>query len=564
MLAALSSFLWRQSSAHEVAISEGLEHVGNTPSAQVVSSITQAKINEVAQEMNRRATNLGYGLGVALGRATGTRKKRSQVDILAPNFQDSESQPDQAPRQIQPSTAPRAHNRDPSTSPLPRSNGMPTPSPKANEAESYLDAYRQIFPHDAIRVIYAGLDVGVEDLLALTQTLIAQIKSDLGELPKKISLEGIIPTVGSVSKEQSITNTLRLLAFTSTQDIKVFSGAAAPLALEGNEAALAEMNQWIQQAAIYGADGLQNLSLPTPESKIALQATEGFKFIAETVASSPKEKAIALVSTSALTTIAKAFREIERIELDRGLPTGTLFRNIAALSLAEGYYRPEIIPNTTLAIFQKNSNFNFDPEAAQIVFSLSQRYQVPIVFAPLSLTEQREVSWSPVLTSFLKTYATSHNDLARFTAAILADFTNSNRSYYTMPAFQAVLNIMYPEEYSAPVRTALQILGQGETQEVANASDTIKNVYVLNLPRFNRVTLLKNSLSGYEVFSKLIVLENAPKVAPGYPAGIITTIVIVVVVTFGGLGAIGFLWFKIVPNCARRRALQAEAAPGIM
>jgi len=565
MLAALSSFLWRQSLIDGVAISEGLVYAESSTKAQAASTTNQAAINKVAQEMNRRATNVGYGLGVALGRATGTRKKRSQTDLLAPDSQAPQSTPVQAPRS-QPSAAPRARSRDPGNPPLPRDNGMPVPSPKANKANSYLDAYGQIFPHDSIRVIYAGLDVGVEDWLALTQMLIAQVKTALGQLPKKISLEGIVPTVGSVSREQSIKNTLRLLVLTSNQSIKVFSGAAAPLALEGNETALAEMNHWIKEAAIYGLDGLQNSTLSTPEPTLTHQDTEGFRFIAETVASSPKEKNIALVATSALTTIAKAFQELERLESDQGIPSGTLFKNIAALSIAEGYYRPETTPDAALEIFQRNSNFNFDPAAAQIVFSLSQRYHVPIILAPLALTEQTELSWSPTLTSVVKTYATvpSHNPVATFTAAILTDFTNSSRLYYTMPAFQAVLNIMYPEEYSAPMRKALEILGQGETQEVVNASDAIRNVYVLTLPQFSRSALLRNSLRGYEVFTNPSMSENVPKAIPNYPPGIIATIVAVAVVTFGGLGLLFFCWFKIVPHCVRRRAPQTEPASGAL
>lgn len=551
MLAALSSFLWRQPPMHEVAISEGLEYAENSASVQAVSGTFQATIDKVAQEMNRRATNFGYGLGVALGRATGTRKKRSQVDILAPDSQAPQSQP---------TTAPRSHSRSPANPPLPKGSGAPTPSPEAGEADSYLDDYGKIFPHDSIRVIYAGLDAGVEDWLALTQMLIAQVKTALGELSKKISLEGVIPTVGSVSREQSIKNTLHLLALTSNQSIKVFTGARAPLALEGNETALAQMNRWIEEASIYGSDGLQNSTLSASEPKIALQTIEGFRFIAETVASSPKEKNIALVATSALTTIAKAFQEIERLESDQGIPSGTLFKNIAALSLVEGYYRPEITPSTTLEIFQRNSNFNFDPEAAQIVFSLSQRYQVPIIFAPLSLTEQTEIAWSSTLTSILKTYATSHNDVARFTAAVLADFTNSSRPYYTMPAFQAVLNIMYPEEYSTPVRTALQILGRGETQEVANASGIIKNVYLLKLAQFSRSNLIRNSLTGYDVFNKPIILAKVPQASPGYPPEVIITIAIITGITFGGMGILAFCWFKVLPCLSRRRALQIEAA----
>lgn len=493
--------------ASEVTPSSVLTHSESSLISQDRSNSVQQEIDKVANEMNRRATNIGYGLGAGLRKLIGEKKVSRSVDILPPTNQESRS-----PRLTTSSDGPTSNN-------------------------SFINTYNQIFLGDSIRVLYAAASPGVDNAMALVQLLTAVAKGQPAAFAKKISLEAVVPTVGNVLYEQSVTNTFRLLGLTLTQGVKVFPGSIAPLPIEGNQTEVARMNEVIDRAGIYGSDGLEGIQ-GWPDSHLDLDAVDGPEFIAQTIAASPYSNPLTLVSTSALMNIAKAFHRLQQLEQEHAVAPGSFFGKIAAISIVEGCHKVDA--NTTLGVpsFQKNSNFYFDPVAAQQVFSLSQTYQVPIILLPLGLSEQPGLTWSSTQVEFLSKI---QNQVAQQMSLVMAHYPRVLSSLrVSLHAIHGITCLTRPDGYLETLAAAT-IGSNGELQLDFNASDSLKNVVVLNKPSYTQSSFYLSNLQDYAIFNIQPEISNSPQAK-----GLSREAVLITAIAGGAvtLTALGFAVFR--------------------
>lgn len=445
-----------------------------TPVKQFYSSteLEAKRLQSIIDEMNHRATNPAYGLGVALGRWLGTRSE-DKNEIKFTN------------KQVK-------HISKSGLSEKRSSHSVPL-----------TDYYQKLFPQDTLRLLYIELDPGVDDGAALLQILARAVKNKKNQ--KKVEIVGIVPCVGNAVLSQTEQNTLQFLELTNNQNINVYPGAVAPLAIEQNQTAIEEMNKAIQATHFYGYDGEEDVG-GWPKVTMKLQNTSGYKFAAARISEASTEAPLTLVSTSALTELSKTLTELERLDSEKGLPRGSFAKNINAIAIMGGCLNPSSGCNAPFDVpdDQKNSeaNFYFDTPAAQNVFSICQRYGIPILLAPLDLTQQPGLLWTRGQVDTLNHIPNSvAKQMARVTNVIpYLDAPCFPNGTYGMHDLQTATSLLFPNIYTVTLM-AITIGDVGQTIVNSNVTEEQKNVYVLGMEEKEQANFYDTVLSEYNNFN---------------------------------------------------------------
>lgn len=421
------------------------------------------ELQSVIDEMNRRSTNIAYGSGIALQKIfkSKSQKRVSESDEKAINPIDINL--------------------------------------KDLTLESELFDYTRIFSEKTQNIFYIELDPGVDDTAALVQLLAYKNNQDSSDLTrKKIEILGVTPCVGNAVLSQTEKNTLQILELTKDTDIPVYPGAVAPLSIENNTTAITKMNEGINKTHFYGYDGESDVggwSIVTMNP----QKISGYQFAANLIFNASSGP-ITLISTSALTELAKTFYELEMID-----PTGSFSKNIQAISIMGGCINPKSGCNAPFNVPDSNktseANFYFDPIAAQRVFTICQKYQIPILLSTLDLTQQPNLFWTNKQVEILKKINNPvSNQIAKITSIVpYLDAPCFPNNSYPMHDLQAVTALLYPQLYNV-TRMAVNISEIGEIIINSNASESQKNVYVLSMSIENQKKFYERILKEYNNF----------------------------------------------------------------
>ena len=448
----------------------------------------QDKINAVAREMEKRATNLGYGAGIALGRTLG-----NDVDQIKPKARNSL-----------------------------------TFEPKVSEATPFLETYNKLFNSDTLYVLVVEADPGVDDTAAILQLLAATKKEGI----KKVEVLGMIPCVGNAVLEQTTKNMLQILELTDNQPIPVFPGAIAPLAIENNATAIEEMAQAINTTHFYGYDGESDVG-GWPSVTRSSQKTPGYKAAAFYILGASPETPVTLVSTSSLTELSKTFTELERQEAILKKVPGSFAKNIQAISIMGGCINPAVGCNAPFNVpnNQKNSeaNFFFDAPAAKHVFDVCQKYKIPILLAPLDLTQEPGLMWTKQQVEALKRINNKVADqMARVSNVVpYIDALNFPEGSYPMHDLFATANFLFPQYFNV-TRISAEIGDVGQVIVKSDVTEEEKNVYVLGMPPEKQRLFYGEALVQYENFG------TNDKLSIGKIVAIVTSIVGSVALGVGG------------------------------
>jgi purine nucleosidase len=370
-----------------------------------------------------------------------------------------------------------------------------------NNITSPFSAYfQQLFPQDTLRVLYIELDPGVDDSAALFQLLARRVANLVSSLAKQIEVLGTIPCFGNVVLSQAEENTLKLLETAGSQDIAVYTGAIAPLDFENNQTAIQLMDQNINATHFYGYDGEADVG-GWPTVTMALQPSPGYQFSASLISNTPTDSPLTLLSTSPLTTLSKTLRQLVAIDA-----AGTFAKKIAAISIMGGCVDPKVGCNAPFTVpnDQKTSEANFfiDPPAAQNVFAICQKYQIPILLAPLDLTQEAGLLWTKKQVEMLQQINNpAAQQMARISETIpYIDALNFPNGTYPMHDLQAVTPLLFPQFYNV-TRLAVTIGEIGQMIINATATDEEKNVYVLGMSLDNQASFYQTVLVEYTNFS---------------------------------------------------------------
>ncbi|MCE5293517.1 MAG: nucleoside hydrolase [Chlamydiales bacterium] len=377
----------------------------------------------------------------------------------------------------------------------------------APQSQPFLPMYQKLFSQEKIRALYVELDPGVDDAAALLQLVAASLGTN-PEIGKSVVIEGVVPCVGNAILSQTEVNARELLELADSQSVPVFPGAEAPLAIENNATAIAEMNKNINATHFYGHDGLSDVC-GWPKVNMPIQVKPGYQYAAEKIASASPENPITLISTSALTELSKTLNELVSQDAQKGLPAGSFAKNINAITIMGGCIDPKEtgcnapfnVPDT-----QKNSeaNFYFDSDAAKQVFALCHKYDIPILLSPLDLTQQPGLLWGPQQTQYLRSLNnTVASQMAKVGEAVpYLDAPCFPHGTYPMHDLLAVACILRPDLFEVtPI--AAEIGNVGQIIEDTTAPVEKRKVFVLKMPKQNQTLFFEAMLSHYKKFNNL-------------------------------------------------------------
>lgn len=358
-----------------------------------------------------------------------------------------------------------------------------------------------LFPAFKGRVLYVGLDTGVDDGMALMQILASIKRPD--NSASKVQLIGAIPTVGNAILPQTQINTARLLDLTKTTDTPLYPGAQAPLAIQGNSTAIALMEAQINATHFYGHDGLSDIT-GWPNTQVSLRKALGYQFAATEIMQATRETAITLISTSSLTELAQVFSELEKRD---NQSSGAYARGIRAISIMGGCMSPKAGCNAPFGIPDdkktSEANFFFDSPAAQQVFSVCQKYRIPILLSPLDLTQQTGLLWGAEQVDYLRSINNVvSNRAANFTAVVpYLDAPCFPNNSYPMHDLHSAAAILLPELYDVTrVSAHISDIGEVVVNDTTPLSDRF--VYVLSMSPANQKLFYPRVLDGYNAFSE--------------------------------------------------------------
>lgn len=170
----------------------------------------------------------------------------------------------------------------------------------------------------------------------------------------ELEILGITTVAGNVPLSRTSTNARIILEFCARTDVKVFAGAAKPIA-----------RPLITAEHVHGKTGLDGPELHEPQ--MPLQAEHAVDFIIETLRSEP-EGTVTLCTLGPLTNIATAIQKAPDI--------ASRVREL--VMMGGGFFEGGNI--TPAAEF----NIYVDPEAAAVVFQSG----IPIVMMPLDVTHK--------------------------------------------------------------------------------------------------------------------------------------------------------------------------------
>lgn len=387
----------------------------------------KSAVQRVQEEMQRR-NNLGYGLGIALGKLFGTGEKSASV---------------------------------------------------VNNT-SFATVSAKLFPQKNLNV-FCLTDPGVDDAMALMQFSAATQKSHRLPIGKSVTIGGVIPCVGNAVSSQTEQNTRELLELVNGTSVGVFPGARCPLAIENNTAAILKMAQEINATHFYGRDGLADVG-GWPNTTMGVSPTVGYKKLSEAILQASSDKPITVVSMAALTELSKTLDDLMSID-----PSGSFVQNIAAIVIRGGCVdnsiagcnAPDDVPDD-----QKNSemSFNFDVPAAANVFAICQLYAIPVVLLPLDLTQQPGLLWTKKQVSTLKKIPNPvAAQLAKVTDVIPYLFARHFPSAtYPQHDHIAAGALMLPDFFTCS-QEAVSIGDVGQVLINQTVSDSQKNVYILSM-----------------------------------------------------------------------------------
>lgn len=381
------------------------------------------------------------------------------------------------------------------------------------KAVPFQEIYAKLFPQSTIRLVYAELDPGVDDGAALLQLLAASLSKIL---QKKVEILGVVPCVGNAVLSQTELNTRQFLELTKRHDIPVYPGALSPLAIENNSEAILEMEIGINKTEFYGGDGEEDVG-GWPKVTIPLHKTRGYIFSANTIAKASPETAVTLLSTSALTELSKTLDELVALEKKNNLPPGTYAKNINVISIMGGCIDPEHTEcnapfNETKKISE--ANLFFDSDAARKVFEYCQLYNVPILLAPLDLTQQPGLAWTEVQDGILIEINNSvSSQWARVTGVVPhIDAKHFPNGTYPMHDLFAAAPLLKPRFFYV-IQTAIKIGSVGQTLIDPHAKN--KNVYILTMPEDMQPHFYKEILKEFANFD-CPVDKKCPNYLPLY------------------------------------------------
>jgi purine nucleosidase len=462
MFPSITSYFYGSSSDTTQKVGLAQNHI-----SQVAAEKTGAE--QVQEEMNRR-NNLGYGLGIFIGRLLGTHQE--DIGFFYRNLESIEINP-----------------------------------PKASQktTEPYLNYYQKLIPQDSLDVIYMELDPGVDDGAALLQLLAARKLGWDPNIEKEVNILGIIPCVGNAVISQTEKNTMQFLELTGNQDIKVYPGAIAPLAIEKDPIAIEKMNKGINATHFYGHDGESDVG-GWPTVKMQMQSTPGYLFAASMISEAPPNHARTLVSTAALTELSKTLTELEKMDALKKLPEGSFAKNINVISIMGGCLSPAAGCNAPFNVTddKKNSeaNFYFDSPAARNVFAICRKYGIPIVLSPLDLTQQPGLLWTKEQVETLRNIINAVAQQMAMVSDVIPylDAPCFPKDSYPMHDLFAALAILQPDLFEV-TRIAVTIGNDGEVIQDPNAPDAEKNVYVLSVPIAKQSKLYNATLKEYKNFN---------------------------------------------------------------
>jgi inosine-uridine nucleoside N-ribohydrolase len=462
--------------SHPLTIIDTAGLSSHTPSLQSTHSSSsnlkpddfQDRIDNIRREMERRATNLPYGLGVGLRNAFNSGSINS-VDVSLKSAKRNDA----------------------------ASVALSTAVP----FDSY---YQQLFPGDTISVFYIGMDPGVDDTAALGQLLAAHSKQNE---KKKIEIFGFVPSVGNVDQEQSEKNTMQFLELTQNQALDVYSGSLSPLAMENNQTAINEMLKGIKETHFYGFDGESDVG-GWPKVTMRAQLENGYLAAASKIYSTSVEKPITVITTSSLTDCSKTLSELVRLDSISGLPEGSFAKKIAALSIMGGCIRADFGCNAPFNIptAQKTSeaNFFFDAPAAKNVFEICQKYNIPILLATLDLTQEPGLMWSSEQVAQLRSFNNPvAKQMARVTEVVpYLDKPVFPEGTYPMHDLHAVTNLLFPDFYNVTcIAASIGDIGQ----IIINPNENVqRNVFILGMNVEKQSSFYQTVLSQYGQFDHLI------------------------------------------------------------
>lgn len=236
-----------------------------------------------------------------------------------------------------------------------------------------LEPLTRIFPYNnnTVNVVYLGFDAGEGDIAVLYRLL-----SD-----PRVKIKGVVASLGNMVVQQAAKRALQALTLAQRQHIKVYPGAIVPLGFEDNPTILKEMQSPCFSPEIKG--------VTWPEETLPLQKTPGYLFVAELIASGGEP--ITVLTTAPLTDLSKTLAKLEEMDRSAGRLAGSFAKNIRVISMVGGSF--ECLHENA------ESNFAFDPLAAQQVFSTCQKYKIPIMLAPMDLTHRPDymLTWSEAL-----------------------------------------------------------------------------------------------------------------------------------------------------------------------
>lgn len=210
-------------------------------------------------------------------------------------------------------------------------------------------------------IIYC--DPGIDDALMLAQSLSSP----------KLNILAIIPGAGNVCLEYTTKNTLKICELTARQDVAVYAGSAHPI----NQTKDIIENVKTQT---HGVDGLGGIIFPKIQMKI--KGKNGAMMAAKEITECKDQ--ITLLSTGPLTDVYLTLKFV--------LDENPLFlKNISAISIMAGVIdKKQANAPRHLAPENRVSEFNiyFDPFAANEVFNICEKYNIPIFLSPLDLTHK--------------------------------------------------------------------------------------------------------------------------------------------------------------------------------